>query len=80
MARRLHNWSYREVTDFLKKNGFTFHKEIGGSHQAWIKRASNHNAPDRTVVVNFTHKSYPVRTLKTMIRQSGIGEKVWIKP
>jgi len=74
----LHNWSYREVTNFLKKNGFTFHKEIGGSHQAWIKHGSNNKA-DRTVVVNFSHTSYPVRTLKTMIRQLGIEEKIWMK-
>ena len=78
MTRRLRNWNYREVIRFLKENGFTFLKELGGSHEAWIKLGDN-GEPDRIVEVNFTHGSYPVRTLKTMIRQSGIDEKEWIR-
>ena len=73
MPRRLRNWSYNEVTDFLSENGFSFLKELGGSHQAWVKRGE----PDRIVNVNFTHRSYPIKTLKTMIRQSGIDETEW---
>jgi len=78
MPRRLRNWTYREVTDFLKENGFTFFKELGGSHQAWIKRGSD-NLPDVVVEVNFTHGSYPIRTLKNFIRESGIHQDEWIK-
>jgi hypothetical protein len=74
MPRRLRNWNYAEVTDFLKENGFSFHKELGGSHQAWIKRGEN-NDPDRRVEVNFAHSSYPILTLKNMIHQSGIDPK-----
>ena len=78
MSKRLYNWNYRNVVGFLKEKGFSFDKELGGSHQAWIKRGDN-GGPDRRVEVNFTHGSYPVLTLKTMIRQSGIGAKEWIK-
>ena len=78
MTRRLHNWNYRDVVGFLKESGFTFLKELGGSHEAWIKLEDNAE-PDRIVEVNFTHGSYPVRTLKTMIRQSGISQNEWIE-
>lgn len=78
MPRRLYNWGYREVVDFLREQGFRFHKELGGSHQAWIKRGEN-NEPDKIVEVNFTHTSYPVPTLKRMIRASGIDANEWIK-
>jgi hypothetical protein len=77
MARRLHNWNYRDVTDFLKSRGFSFYKELGGSHQAWIKRECN-GAPKKVVELNFTHRTYPLKTLKTMISQTGISEKEWI--
>jgi predicted MPP superfamily phosphohydrolase len=54
MARRLHNWNYHNVTDFLKENGFTFYKEVGGSHQAWIKYGEL-EAHDRIVGLHFTY-------------------------
>ncbi len=78
MARRLHNWSYRELTGFLKKNGFTFFKELGGSHQAWIKRGEDGNS-DKIVGLHFTHSTYSIGTMKRMIRESGIEERLWIK-
>jgi len=77
MARRLRNWSYSDVVRFLKENGFSFLKELRGSHEAWIKQAEK-GKPDRIVEVNFTHKTYPVGTMKTMVRQSGIDEQNWI--
>ena len=78
MVRRLHNWSYFDVIHFLRGNGFSFLKELAGFHEAWIKLGDD-GEPDRIVEVNFTHRSYPVRTLKTMIRQSGIHQDEWIK-
>jgi hypothetical protein len=77
MARRPHNWNYRNITDFLKSRGFSFSKELGGSHQAWIKKGCG-GAPNKVVEINFTHRSYPPGTLKTIIRQSGIAEDEWI--
>lgn len=78
MPRRLRNWSYKNVIDFLRQNGFRFDQELGGSHESWVKHGVNGEA-DRRVEVNFTHGSYPVLTLKTMIRQSGIDPKEWVK-
>lgn len=78
MARRLHNWNYDNVTDFLKDNGFSFYKEVGGSHQAWIKRGED-SLPDIIVGLHFTHGSYRVKTMKRMILQSGIDENEWLK-
>jgi hypothetical protein len=36
MPRKLNNWSYQHVTDFLKDNGFAFYEELNGRH-VWIK-------------------------------------------
>lgn len=78
MPRRLHNWNYNQVIDFLKDNGFHFNKPLKGSHEVWAKKAEN-GEPDKRVEVNFTSDSYPGLTLKTMIRQSGIDQNEWIK-
>jgi hypothetical protein len=51
---RLHNWTYRDVTDFLREHGIGFHKELYESHEAWIKRGVN-NEKDIIVELNFTH-------------------------
>jgi hypothetical protein len=77
MPRRLHNWNYRQVTDFLRENGFRFLKELGGSHQAWSKRGE-HGEVDVVVEVNFTHTAYPPKALKRFIRQSRIDADEWI--
>ena len=78
MARGLRNWSYREVTDFLKENGFSFLKPLKGSHQAWIKYGEN-GEPGRIVEVNLPSDSYLPKTLRTMIRKSGIEQEKWIR-
>ena len=78
MTRRLYNWTYQDVTAFLKEHGFSFFKELEGSHEAWIRIGEN-GGPDRIVEVNFSHRSYPPRTLKIMIRQSGLDQDEWIK-
>lgn len=78
MVRRLFNWSYGDVTQFLKGNGFSFQEFLEGSHERWTKRGEN-GEPDRMVEVNMTKTSYPPKTLQTMIRQSGIDKKEWIK-
>ena len=78
MAKILHNWTYQDVTHFLKENGFDFFESLKGSHEAWVKLGDN-GEPDRIVEVNFSHRSYPPKTLKIMIRQSGIDQKEWIE-
>lgn len=78
MPRRLRNWSYKDVTDFLREHGFSFHKELRGSHQAWIKRAVG-GEKDIILEVNFTHRPYPQGTLKTFVKKSGIDKNEWFK-
>jgi hypothetical protein len=78
MTRELHNGSYQHVTDFLKENGFSFFEELKGSRLAWIKLQDGGD-PDRIVEISFRHDSYPEKTIKGIIRQSGIVEKEWIE-
>jgi len=78
MTRRLHNWTYRDVITFLREKGFHYSGPIKGSHEAWVKVGKTADL-NRTVEVNFTHGSYPVKTLKTMIYQSGTDQDEWIK-
>ena len=58
MVRRLHNWSYRDVKDFLKEIGFSFFEPLKGSHQTWIKLGDD-GEPDRIVEINFRHDTSP---------------------
>lgn len=75
MPRGIFNWSYTEVTAFLKENGFEFFEDRRGSHEAWINRATN-----AIVDIQFHGtKSFRPRTLETMIRQSKIDKKIWRK-
>ena len=78
MSRKFRNWNYRNFTDFLKEHGFSHQKPLKGSHQAWIKHGEN-GEPDRRVEVSIPHNSYYPKTVRNMIRQSGISEDEWIK-
>jgi len=73
MPNGLFNWTYKDVVEFLKENNFKFGHEKFGSHEAWI------NTKTQAVVdINFHgQKSFPPRTLETMIRQSKIDKKIW---
>jgi predicted RNA binding protein YcfA (HicA-like mRNA interferase family) len=77
MTRRLNNWRYRDVVSFLKENGFELIQELRGSHELWGKPG---NSGEKLIIVNvnFTHGSYPPKTLKTMIRQSGLHQRDWL--
>ena len=77
MTRRIYNWTYRDVKQFLKEHGFSFYKPLRGSHELWIKLGED-GTPDRIVEMNFTHKAYPPKTLKMMIYQSGIPQSEWV--
>jgi hypothetical protein len=76
MPRKLNNWSYQDVTDFLKENGFSFFEELKGPRQAWIKLQEG-GEPDRIVEIRFRSGNYTERIMKSIIRQSGIGETDW---
>jgi hypothetical protein len=53
-------------------------EELKGSRQAWIKLQDG-GEPDRIVELSFKAGHYPARTMKSIIRQSGIVEKDWIE-
>lgn len=73
MPNGVRNWSYRDVTDFLKERGFEYKENRKGSHEAWVNFETN-----KIVEINIS-KAYPPKTLQTMIRQSGIEQKEWVK-
>jgi len=74
MPRGLQNWVTKDVKKFLKVHDFSFHKNLGGSHEAWIK-----DDDSAIVEINITKDQYPPRTLETMIQQSGIEKDHWKK-
>lgn len=73
MANGLNNWNYKDVCQFLRESGFTFLEYRKGSHEAWI----NHTTIAVVEINLHGTKSFPIRTLETMIRQSKIDKKVW---
>jgi hypothetical protein len=73
MTRRLRNWTYRDVTDFLREHEFSFFEELDGSHERWIKRGED-DEPDRLVEVSFSKKSCKTKALQATIRPSGIDQ------
>lgn len=78
MPNGLNNWSYKDVSKFLKRNGFVFYRELKGSHEAWVKKAQkDEGSKDYVVNVHKEKSSFGLNTIKTMIRSSGISEKVW---
>jgi predicted RNA binding protein YcfA (HicA-like mRNA interferase family) len=78
MTRRLFNWGYPDVTQFLREQGFTYYKPHRGSHERWAKFKDD-GTIERIVEVNRSHTAYPPKTLKRVIGQSGIGQDDWIK-
>ncbi len=78
MARNLPNWTHRDVTDFLQQKGFSFFEDVDGVGQAWMNFHDN-GEPNRMVEVKFTRAFYKSKTLKKMIRQSGIPEEEWMR-
>lgn len=74
MPKGLKNWTSKDVMKFLKTHDFFFYKQLGGSHESWLK------VDNSTIVeVNRTKNQYPPRTLETMIQQSEIEKNHWKK-
>ena len=72
MPRGLFNWTFSDVVKFLERNGFAYgHAE--GSHYYYV----GSNA--RIVRVPFHgSKAIKPRTLKGIIKQSGISQDIWL--
>ena len=78
MTRGIFNWHYGDVTQFLKEHGFEFYEPLRGSHERWA-RFKEDRTIERIVEVNRSHTAYPPKTLKLMIKQSGVSQGDWIK-
>jgi predicted RNA binding protein YcfA (HicA-like mRNA interferase family) len=76
MPRGINNWSYDDVSKFLKNNGFII-KDQRGSHCYFTGYKNDHV---RMVTVPFHgRKSINPRTMKSIIIQSGIDKSVWLE-
>lgn len=76
MPRRLFNWTAEDTIRFLKQRGFQ-QDHSKGSHLFYI---GHHGGKPRQVSVQF-HGSAALkpRTLKSIIRQSGIPQREWLE-
>jgi predicted RNA binding protein YcfA (HicA-like mRNA interferase family) len=76
MPRGVFNWTADDVIRFLRDNGFAF-SHSQGSHWFYI---GSYGGRRREVTVLFHGaKAIKPRTLKGMIRQSGIPKEEWLK-
>lgn len=73
MPNGLRNWTYKDLSKFLKAHHFKLDYMKKGSHEFWINQEK-----DKIVNVNRTNGTYPIKTLETMIAQSGIPKKEWL--
>ena len=78
MTRKITNWTYRNVTDFLTENGFSFSEPSDNSVQVWVRLAKN-GEPERFIGVPFANVYYTQKALSKIIRQSGIPEERWME-
>lgn len=74
MPKGLSNWSEKDVIEFLKEHGFVFCELRKGSHYAYINKTTM-----KIVEISIPKEAYFIRTLETMIRQSGIDKQEWRK-
>lgn len=76
MMRSAFNWSFRDVVNFLKDHGFEL-RYTEGSHFFYIKKDG---VSSSQVCIPFHGgSSIKPRTLKSIIMQSGIPKKEWLK-
>ena len=75
MPRGLNNWSAADIIRFLKRRGFS-HSHTRGSHFYYVGKVSG---DDRQVCVPIHGKNAAIhpKTLKSIVRQSGISESEW---
>lgn len=74
MPNGINNWTYRDVVDFLKENGFSLN-HTKGSHIFYI---GFYNKIQRHVCVPLHgNTAIKPRTIKGIIAQSGIPKEKW---
>lgn len=64
---------YRIVIKKLRKLGFAFRRNTGGSHEVWW------NEKTRKTCIVPHHKEVKSGTLRSIIRKTGVTEDIFIK-
>lgn len=75
MSRGLNNWTFKDIVDFLKEHGFR-HTHTRGSHFYYVGRCGGEVR--QTHIQFHGNKSIHPRTIKSVIRQSGIPQEQWL--
>ncbi len=76
MPKKIFNWTFSKVTEFLKKNDFRY-SHTKGSHHYYT---GNYGHNPRIVQVPFHgSKTFKPRTFKGIVMQSGIPLNDWLK-
>jgi len=74
MPRGIFNWTFSDVVKFLKNYGFVY-SHSKGSHYYYV---GHYGGSPRIVQVPFHgSKTLKPRTIKGIVRQSGISIKIW---
>jgi len=74
MAKNIFNWTFTDIEKFLKQNGFTY-SHVRGSHYFYT---GHYGHQPRIVQVPFHgSKTLKPRTMKGIIKQSGIPKEKW---
>jgi len=74
MAHNVFNWTFDEVVDVLKQNGFSLN-HIEGSHYFYVGHVGG--KMHQVCVPRHGKKSFKPRTFKGMMAQSGLSRKDW---
>jgi predicted RNA binding protein YcfA (HicA-like mRNA interferase family) len=72
---RLGGFRYRDIVQRLKRRGFQFSRQAGGSHEIWVNPATGLY----TTVPNHPG-DMPEGTLRPILRQAGIDPEDFLKP
>ena len=75
MPRGLNNWTFKDAVDFLKEHGFR-QTNTRGSHFYYVGHCGGEVR--QTHIQFHGNKSIHPRTLKSVIRQSGIPQEQWM--
>lgn len=75
MSKKLFNWKFKDVESFLKEHGFVLNYS-NGSHFYYV--ASKNNIVRNDCVHFHGSSTIKPRTLKSIILQSAIEQKVWL--
>ncbi|MBK6026048.1 type II toxin-antitoxin system HicA family toxin [Brevundimonas nasdae] len=70
------NCTFAQVLEILLRNGFVLHRQGSGSHQIY-RRAAGSKVWLVTVAYHTKSDDVPIGTLKSIIRDSGLSQKLF---